>query len=191
MILAFAIIGAQIPTQAQAQSSSQAQSQSSSQSQASPQSQTPAQDSAKRTELKLLFHLMQQDSMINKVMDAMYGSMSSRVISQLKDSGISADGAQMREMHEYLEKTRQYSKDMVRRLINEDMVAIYAKYFTTKEIEDFVAFYQSSSGQALLRHTPDLTKEMMSVMYSKYLPEMQKLIADDMQKITNEKTDAK
>ncbi len=169
MILALAVTGAQAQSPAQ----------------------NPAQDSAKRTQLKALFHLMQQDSMISRTMDAMYSSMSSRMMSQLKDSGITSDGAKMRELNEYMEKIRQYSKEMVRRLVNEDMVGIYAKYFTLQEIDDFVAFYRTPSGQQLLHQTPDVTKELMSVMYTKYMPDMQKMIMEDMQKMTGEKSGAK
>jgi hypothetical protein len=43
----------------------------------------------------------------------------------------------------------------------------------------------------MLRKTPDITRDMMTVMYSKYIPEMQKMMTDDIQKISSEKTNAK
>src|ERR1017187_10080251 len=87
------------------------------------QAQSQSTDTAKEAKIKILFHLMQQDSMINKTMDAMNGAMSARIVNQLRDSAISSDGALVREMNESLEKMKQYSKEMVRRLLNEDMVA--------------------------------------------------------------------
>jgi len=155
------------------------------------QAQSPSPDSIKLKEIKTLFHQMQQDSLISKTMDAIYSSMSTRLIAQLKDSAISSDGAAMRQVNQAMEKMRHYSKEMIWRLLNEDMVAIYDKYFSLKEIDDLITFYRSPSGQAMLRKTPDITRDMMTVMYSKYIPEMQKMMTDDIQKISSEKTNAK
>jgi len=62
----------------------------------------------------------------------------------------------------------------MKRMINEDMVAIYDKNFAENEIKDFINFYKSPSGQKLVNTQPEIQKEIMTVFIQKYLPEIQK-----------------
>ena len=53
------------------------------------------------------------------------------------------------------------------------MLAIYDKYYTEKDIKDLVAFYKSSAGQKMVKVSPDLNKEIMTILLTKYVPEIQ------------------
>jgi hypothetical protein len=67
-------------------------------------------------------------------------------------------------------------KEISTKLINEDMVVLYDKYFSQAEINDFISFYKTPSGQKMINMTPDIQKDLMTVMMQKYMPEMQKSI---------------
>lgn len=69
----------------------------------------------------------------------------------------------------------------------DDMALIYDKYFTEKEIKDFIVFYKSSSGQRYLSQTPEIMKEFMGTMVQKYMPEMQKAMKAKIEQIEEPK----
>jgi len=62
------------------------------------------------------------------------------------------------------------------------MVDLYDKYFTQSEINDYITFYKSPSGQKFLKATPDLQKDMMNILMQKYMPDMQKTIKEAVDK---------
>jgi len=69
------------------------------------------------------------------------------------------------------------------------MALIYDKYFTEKEIKDFIVFYKSPSGQKYLSLSPEIMKEFMGTMMQKYMPEMKKTMKDKIEEL--KKTDKK
>ncbi len=87
-----------------------------------------------------------------------------------------------------MERSMKKSKENALRLLNEDMVDIYDKYFTMEEIADFTTFYQSKSGQKLLNKMPDITKDIMDIMSAKYQKDFQQSFMKDVEEITNEIT---
>jgi hypothetical protein len=66
----------------------------------------------------------------------------------------------------------QIMKNISKRMLNEDMLILYDKYFTQEEINDFIYFYKTPSGQKYINSTPEITKEMMTIMMQKYMPEI-------------------
>jgi uncharacterized protein len=126
-----------------------------------------AQTSPKQQKIKSLFSLMQQDVLINKIFDAMGSSMAARFSSEGKDS------AYLRQMADALKKGMEASKSAAKKLLDVDMVIIYDKYFTEKEIDDFIAFYKSPSGQKMISTLPDIQRETMTIMEQKYGPEIE------------------
>ena len=66
----------------------------------------------------------------------------------------------------------QIMKNISTRMLNEDMLILYDKYFTQEEINDFIHFYKTPSGQKYINSTPEITKEMMTIMMQKYMPEI-------------------
>jgi uncharacterized protein len=118
--------------------------------------------------IKELFKVMKQDSMIEKTFSSIIPSMFNQMQSQSKDSTAKA------RSQEAMKSSMSVMKDIMKRMINEDMVAIYDKNFAENEIKDFIAFYKSASGQKLVNTQPEIQKEIMTVFIQKYLPEIQK-----------------
>jgi len=80
----------------------------------------------------------------------------------------------------------QSAKESAKKLLDEDMVGIYDKYFTTTDIENFIVFYQSKSGQKMIDKLPDITKDVMSAMTIKYQPALQQALMKEIQKLMYE-----
>jgi hypothetical protein len=85
-----------------------------------------------------------------------------------------------------MERSMKKSKETALKLLNEDMVDIYDKYFTLEEIEDFTTFYKSKSGQRMISQMPDITKDIMAVMGAKYQSDFQQSFMKDVEEITIE-----
>ena len=128
-----------------------------------------AQAATKQENIKALFTLMQTDSMAVKMINSMM-PMLTKPASSLQDST-----AQVQRT-ELLHKISNIMYGITKRLINEDMVALYDKYFTEKDITDLLVFYKSSAGQKMVKVTPDLNKEMMTILVTKYMPEIVQMI---------------
>lgn len=120
----------------------------------------------KQENIKVLFQLMQTDSVVEKMMNSMIPIMMKSMPQQQDSTAISMMNVTMKKMTEVM-------MDITRRLLNEDMLAIYDKYYTEKDIKDLVAFYKSSAGQKMVKVSPDLNKEMMTILLTKYVPEIQ------------------
>lgn len=63
-----------------------------------------------------------------------------------------------------------------KRLLNEDMTVLYDKYYTESDIKDLVTFYKSTAGKKMIAISPDLNKEMMMILVTKYIPEIQQMV---------------
>jgi uncharacterized protein len=134
-------------------------------------------DLTKQESIKELFHIMKQDSMIDKTFSSMLPAMLNQMQGQIKDS---ASRARSKEM---MNSTMQTVKEITKKLRNDDIVIIYDKYFSQEEINDFIKFYKSPSGQKFIKVTPDIQKELMTIMMQKYLPEIQKSMKAKMEEM--------
>ena len=135
----------------------------------------------KQESIKELFKVMQQDSMMDKMFSSMIPSMMNQMKSQfpIKDSLMNV------RSNEMMKSTMQTVKDITKKMLDEDMVGIYDKYFTQSEINDYIAFYKSPSGQKFIKVTPDISKDIMMVMMQKYMPEIQKTIKEKSEEMKN------
>jgi hypothetical protein len=88
-----------------------------------------------------------------------------------------------------VEKNMKRGKEIALKLVNVDMVDIYEKYFTIEEIEDFTAFYKTKSAQKLLAQMPEITKDIMTIMSTKYQKDYQATFMKDVEEIKNELTE--
>src|SRR6185295_16743289 len=92
----------------------------------------------KRERIKYLFSLMQQDSLINKTFEAVSSSIVNQVATSLKDTSYT-NGIDFSEKYEeIMRSSMQAAKENAKKLLNEDMVDIYDKYFTPDDIESFI-----------------------------------------------------
>ena len=150
-------------------------------------SQGLAQTTPKKEKIKALFAIRHQDSLVIKVFDGMASSMLKNISGMFDDTAYTNRGIDVSAITQKLmTKTMKKSKEIALRLLSEDMVDIYDKYFTTEEIDDFTTFYKSKSGQKLLNQTPNMSKDVMAIMSSKYQKDFQQSFMKDVEQITNE-----
>jgi len=119
----------------------------------------------KKDKIIQLFGLMNSDKMINSMVDnmsKMFQNQSSEITNSKKDS------IQKVYMAYVLDETKVFSKN----LINNDMVIIYDKYFTEKEIDKYIEFYQTSEGKKMLDLTPNIQNDLISNIMNNYLPDL-------------------
>jgi len=126
----------------------------------------------KQESIKELFHVMQQDS----IMDKMFNSMIPSMINQMKSQHPINDSVANARSNELMKATMQTTKLILKKMMDEDMVALYDKYFSQKEINDYIVFYKSPSGQKFIKVTPDISKDLMEIMMQKYIPEIQNAV---------------
>ena len=150
-------------------------------------SQIQAQSSVKKENIRKLFVLMRQDSLMIKTIDGMAISMVTNMTKIFNDTTYTKMGLDISKLtQKFIERSLQKSKVNALRLINEDMVDIYDKYFTLDEIEDFSKFYQSKSGQKMLTQMPGITKDIMVILTTKYQMDFQQSLVKDIQELTKE-----
>lgn len=123
---------------------------------------SPSFAQTKKQSVRELISVMKLDSLMSKVLDSMMPSFG------LNES---VDKESMKPVMKALNKIMQ-------KFVEDDMVDLYDKYFTASEINDFIAFYKSPTGQKSLTTLPAIQKETMEIMMSKYMPEMMKSIED-------------
>lgn len=126
----------------------------------------------KQESIKELFLVMQQESL----MDKMYGSMIPSMINQMKSQNPVKDSLMNARSNELMQATMKATRVILKKMMDEDMVVLYDKYFSQKEINDYIAFYKSESGQKFIKVTPDLSKDLMTIVVKKYVPEIQNTI---------------
>lgn len=153
-------------------------------------SQGQVQNSPKREKIKALFALMHQDSLIIKMFDGMSQSMAQNVSSLFNDTAYTKYGIDISKIAPKLvEKSMKRSKEIALKLVNIDMVDIYDKYFTIEEIEDFTAFYKTKSAQRLLAQMPEISKDVMNIMATKYQKDYHASFMQDVEEMKNELTE--
>ena len=123
---------------------------------------------SKKESIKVLFGLMQQDTIVKKTFEAMTSSAISGMAGDMNDSSY----------QKIMAKSMETGRNIAMKLVNEDLVDIYDKYFTQEEINDFIRFYKSKSGQKMVTKIPDIHKEIMTVMTAKYTQEFLKGMND-------------
>jgi uncharacterized protein len=125
---------------------------------------------------------MKQDSLIEKTMNNMLTSSYAQMQKQFSDTSIY--NAEFREKFSaILDKQRAQAISIIKQLIDVDMVDVYDKYFTLKDVEAFIDFYKSPAGKKLIDQTPNLTKDLMSIIATKYSPALQQGLMNEMQEL--------
>ena len=150
------------------------------------------QNLTKKEKIKTLFALMHQDSLVIKTIDGMTSSMiknMTRIFSDTSYSKMNLDISIITQ--KLMENSMQKSKENALKLLNVDMVDIYDKYFTIEEIDDFSVFYKSKSAQKMLTQMPDITKDIMNIMTTKYQTDMQQSFMKQIEEMTKEITEKK
>jgi hypothetical protein len=121
----------------------------------------------KQAAINELIHAMKNDSMMNKMIDAMIPTMTNQMLSEIKDSTAKVRSAEMMKIA--METAKELAPKM-----NVLMTSFYDKYFTESEINDFLTFYKSPTGQKSISIMPQMMNDMMGEMMKNYIPEMKK-----------------
>jgi len=131
----------------------------------------------KQESIKELMRIMQADSTMEKTISAIMPS----IMSQFPKENLTPEKTAM--MNQLMSSIMTLTQEMSKKLMNEDFVLIYGKYYTEQEIKDLVAFYKTPLGKKLIKNTPEIQKEVTTVMMSKYLPDLQKNLTELMLKM--------
>lgn len=118
----------------------------------------------KQEAIKDLFRLMKTDALIDKTFNSIAASLGQQRKAERSDDPKKVD--------EVLKASMNIAKEVSRNMINTDLVILYDKYFTEEEIKRLAAFYKTPIGQKIVDILPDLQKEMMTIVMTKYMPEI-------------------
>jgi uncharacterized protein len=134
-----------------------------------PAQQNPADAPASKEDVERYLQAMHYRDMMDKVVDAMSKPMHDMIHQEfLKEQGkLPADfEARMTKRMDDMLKTFPWDEIM------DAMIPVYQKHFTKGDIDAMVAFYETPTGQKLLRELPEITAESMQQM----MPLLQKNI---------------
>jgi len=110
----------------------------------------------KQESIKELFTLMNTESMFDKLVIPFQGLQKDSISKVLTGSIMNS------------------IKPMFKKIMNEDLVGIYDRHYTQKEIKDLIRFYKSKTGQKMITTAPDIQNELMSIVQAKYMGEFLK-----------------
>ncbi len=127
---------------------------------------TMAQDKA--SAVKRLMAAMQME----KTIDSTMGGIRTAMAQQMKD-GVPSDS-----LNNLMDFVASETTAITKQMIAEDLPAVYEKNFDLKEIKDLTAFYESPTGKKLVEKTPEVSKEIMTIMSTKYMPILNKKIQE-------------
>jgi len=131
-----------------------------------------ASSQTKQESIKQLFHLMQTDSMMEKTFTAIVPTIMAQIPQEYKDSVKSAT------MNQFMNSLITSSKEMCKKMLDEDVVALYDKLFSEDEIKDMIVFYSSPTGKKMIEKSPEMQKEIVGLLMQKFMPELQKDIKE-------------
>ena len=122
----------------------------------------------KKDDIKKLMNIMGNTDQIDQAIDNILPILSQQILS-LGDEA---------EKEELINWTVSESKKLIQQFIDEDLVGIYDKQFTHSEILSLIQFYDSPLGKKLIKTGPEIQKQTLLLMSTKYMPEMQKRISE-------------
>ncbi len=110
--------------------------------------------------------LLVMDSMVNQQTEIMHDTMKKR-LPQLTDAEIKRLDATMHEM----------MKEFPFAAMLNDMIPVYQKHLTRKDVAAMTIFYSSATGKKLLREMPVMTAESMQAAYPTMQAHMEKVMS--------------
>lgn len=121
-----------------------------------------------RTEIHQLIKLLKTDSLSNQVLK----SFSSRI---LKNAEKQIKGAGAKEkLESYTNFINDKTNEASKILVDSNLVKIYNKQFTTNEIKEIIAFYETPTGKKLQSNSNEITKEVVNTIYIKQISDLEK-----------------
>lgn len=126
----------------------------------------------KISDIKRLLEVMNSEQMSEAMLNSMVPVLKQQTNSLIKENSAKEKIDKM--MDDFTDAMMEEMKELSRKLNEVELVNIYDKHFTQGEIQDLIEFYESPTGKKILEKNPEITKELMSSMMTKYMPEIQK-----------------
>lgn len=123
--------------------------------------------SGKAEKIKQLISLMQVDKTIDQTFEQFVASSAA----QIKAMPMPNEASQ-KKMAEIMEAQLAISKKLAKLLMN-DLSGIYGKYYTEEDLDALIKFYESPTGKKTIEMQPKLMGEIMNLLTTKYIPQMQ------------------
>lgn len=141
---------------------------------------------AKKETIQELLKVMKIDSTLDKTFNNIFPTIVESIKAQYLDSAKSEELDEL--FFDLTNEMTKIMKDITRRMIDEDMVNVYQKYFTEEDILEMIKFHKSPTGQKLVDATPAITQDMMSIMFTKYMPYIQERMMELAKEMLHKKT---
>src|SRR5690554_6267734 len=123
-------------------------------------------------DIKRLLEVMNSEQISEAMLNSMVPVLKQQINSRIKENSAKEKIDKM--MDDFTDAMMEEMKELSRKLNDVELVNIYDKHFTHGEIQDLIEFYESPTGKKILEKNPEITKELMSSMMTKYMPEIQK-----------------
>lgn len=137
---------------------------------------------ATRDQVKHLFEVMHVHEQMRTTMDAIRKQMHQVMRDAVKKRGPEVTEGEMAKI-EAMEAENSKSLDLNGML--DDLIPVYQKHLTKSDIDAMIAFYDTPTGQKLMREQPQMAAESMQAVSAR----MQKTMDDMMQRVEQMATD--
>jgi uncharacterized protein len=131
----------------------------------------PSEDSVRH-----LLDLVQTHRILDEAMSNMDGYMHKATEQARQEQGETLNARQQQILDQFQTDMMSAIKDeLAWSKIEPEIVAVYAKTFSQKEINDMIAFYSSPSGQAVAGKLPLVSREMSTDMQQRMIPLLKRI----------------
>lgn len=125
----------------------------------------------KKEKIVELFKLMKTDKMMVSMIDNMSKMFPKSSLGDPQKDSI------------YQAYSQKESLAFVKKLLDDNMVDLYDKYFTMEEIQFYINFYKTPEGQKMLDVSPSIQKDFIAKMMASDMPEFQERMKEKAEEI--------
>jgi hypothetical protein len=126
----------------------------------------PSEDSVRH-----LLDLVQTHRILDEAMSNMDGFMHKAMEQARQEQGETLNAQQQQILDQFQSDMLSTIKDeLAWSKVEPEIVAVYAKTFSQKEINDMIAFYSSPSGQSVASKLPLVSRQMSTDMQERMIP---------------------
>jgi hypothetical protein len=136
----------------------------------------PADAPADRGDVQKLFATLHLSEMMQNVMTASMQQQKQITHDAMKKKMPSMTDDEFKRMDAFIDE---FVKGIDLNGMLDDMIPVYQRHLTKQDVDSMLAFYETPTGQKLLREQPAMMAEGMQAMQ----PRMQKMMSDLMDKV--------
>lgn len=116
----------------------------------------------KKQDIVKLIAITNTQDVVDKLTDAMIVKMNTIFKDKYKKK------VAKNKIDQFLKVVEKEIKNTMDMIVKEDLVTVFDKNFTYDEVKEILRFYESSSGQKLLKMTPVLSQNIKDLIDKKY-----------------------